>query len=89
MVLLLFTSIWMSFASEKLVRKISRNGKPQSMQVETPGQAGAQHAATSPGIRRIVHVISWRESWERSGFAVWIGNGNSILASIQSGCSDF
>jgi hypothetical protein len=41
MTLLLFTSIWMSFASEKLGRKIERakTGEDKAMQAGTLGQA--------------------------------------------------
>jgi hypothetical protein len=61
MALLVFTSIWMSFASEKLGRKIERamTGEDKSMQVATLGQVWARVSLLT-GTRRMVKAISGR-----------------------------
>jgi hypothetical protein len=60
MTLLLFTSIWMSFASEKLGRKVERakTGENKAIPAETLGQAWAGVRLT--GDSAICEGHQWR-----------------------------
>ena len=91
MVLLLFTSIWMSFASEKLVRKIARNGKTKSMQVETPGQAGGAACRAFTGNSSNCECDQLAAKLATSGVVSpsRIGNGTRCLPAFRAGVVTF